>query len=113
MRADRNRQVRRLATAAFLGCVGVALAWLVVSDSSPLSLGKIDSEVPMVGFNFVAEIGLPAIIVSAMVTGNWHDYYGPVFFAAFFIELFAFAYLALTILGWWSRRHAFRSTRDA
>ena len=112
MQADRNRQARRLATAAFVGCVGVALAWLFVSDASPVSLGKVDSEVPILGFNFVAEVGLPAILVSAMVTGNWHDYYGPVFFAAFFIEVFAFAYLALTIVDLW-RRHALRSKRDA
>ena len=113
MRADRSSALRRLVMAAMFGCIGVAFAWLFVSNSSPVSLGKIDSELPTTALNLVASIGFPAIFVSAVVTGNWHDYYGPVFFAAFFVEVFAFAYLALTIYGWWWRRHVLRTRRDA
>jgi hypothetical protein len=85
-----------IATLAALACSLVA--WLFVGQSSPLGQAFGGTESYIIGSNFVANVSLPAALASAWLTGNWHDYYGPVYFVALFVLVFVVAYLALLML---------------
>jgi hypothetical protein len=85
-----------VASSAAIACSLVA--WLFVGQSAPLREALGGTESYLIGFNFVANATLPAALASAWLTGNWHDYYGPVYFAALFVLVFVVAYLALLLI---------------
>ena len=88
----RSVHVKRALIAAVVGLLAVFGAWLIVGDSTPLTL---HGELGITAFNFIADVGIPAALVSILLTRNVHDYYGPIFFVAFFLEAFLVAYLVL------------------
>jgi|SRR5689334_11773813 len=83
---------KRALIAAVVGLLAMLGAWLIVGDSTPLTL---HGELGITAFNFIAEIGFPVALVSILLTRNVHDYYGPIFFVAFFLEVFLVVYLVL------------------
>ena len=90
-----------------VGCLGLALWWLVQGETSPLR----GYFLYHVGFgNFLAKVNLPAILVGILVSGNVHQPSEIACFIAMFVQWFVVGWFTFVVVSWFrSRRSKYAS----